>query len=498
MGLRRETLATIAIDVARNYGVDAQLLKAWETIAASYAGIYRVTARSGDLVSLCELITDESRQVELIDDIPGAPGDVWWARLLPPMPGEAHWTAIATPYVFRGPAADRPWLDYFARQLGDTAVAKRIEAYRRLMKHGAKPTAWLDFIVDAYAGVLRHAVVLTGVPDRPETLPHSLDNEGEDNDAPHEPVPALVRVRHRLTSLAREDGAAQRSVAEFGDARARCGLADAGVEDWGPYEQMLLAALTMYGAPGHSGSSALQRLAGDLDGIADDERAAVAALQAGWFSLFEVVRVKIDVGLELRDVLRRKRLWVSERSGSRHVALGDLVASWIMREQDEVFFEGSVAQVPRMWASRVIAQTRDVNGQLRRRGWKWKRRHDALAPHVSAIIARTYRDRPPPAPDTIKVTSTTYAVPADGPVDMQAVKAQLLTEHLHAWLDNPIPALNNKTPRRAVRSSRGRDDVSAMLLEQERILRRGSHADRIDFAPLWSSLGLDYPGPTVW
>lgn len=57
------------------------------------------------------------------------------------------------------------------------------------------------------------------------------------------------------------------------------------------------------------------------------------------------------------------------------------------------------------------------------------------------------------------------------PYDIPEVQEQLklmAKQHWDAWFDNPIPALNNKTPRQAAKTEDGRERLEALLLHYER------------------------------
>ncbi|WP_237761287.1 MbcA/ParS/Xre antitoxin family protein [Legionella cherrii] len=57
------------------------------------------------------------------------------------------------------------------------------------------------------------------------------------------------------------------------------------------------------------------------------------------------------------------------------------------------------------------------------------------------------------------------------PYDIPEIQEQLklmAKQHWDAWFDNPIPALNNKTPRQASKTEDGRERLEALLLHYER------------------------------
>lgn len=74
-------------------------------------------------------------------------------------------------------------------------------------------------------------------------------------------------------------------------------------------------------------------------------------------------------------------------------------------------------------------------------------------------------------------------------VAAEAVR-QCMQQRLEDWIDEEIPALRGKTPRQAVRTRRGKQQVIAMLKDQEHTAQRWPGGDRIDFAAIWRMLGL--------
>lgn len=70
------------------------------------------------------------------------------------------------------------------------------------------------------------------------------------------------------------------------------------------------------------------------------------------------------------------------------------------------------------------------------------------------------------------------------------VIGQYLREHYKRWLDDPLPALGGKSPRKAVRSKRGRVQVEALLKEIENGTLDQVGGDTVDFAAMRRELGL--------
>ncbi|MGK7862627.1 hypothetical protein ACFHNC_09235, partial [Falsiroseomonas sp. E2-1-a4] len=74
------------------------------------------------------------------------------------------------------------------------------------------------------------------------------------------------------------------------------------------------------------------------------------------------------------------------------------------------------------------------------------------------------------------------------------VISKALDDHYRRVLDEPIPALGNRTPRAVVKTAKGRDNVVAWLKLLE---NGGARQDAIDpmgaydFGWMWRELGLD-------
>ncbi len=116
------------------------------------------------------------------------------------------------------------------------------------------------------------------------------------------------------------------------------------------------------------------------------------------------------------------------------------------------------------------------------------------------------------AGDAVKFRATRYedveralekhrASPAPPPAERvpPEVEAQIVGEyyerHYRDWLDQPIPALGNRTPRHAARLKTMRPRLIALLKEFEnrsaRLRREGRAA--YDFGWMWEALGLEHP-----
>ncbi|MGH8291522.1 MAG: hypothetical protein ACREV7_21470 [Steroidobacteraceae bacterium] len=79
------------------------------------------------------------------------------------------------------------------------------------------------------------------------------------------------------------------------------------------------------------------------------------------------------------------------------------------------------------------------------------------------------------------------------PSEERAAIHKLLTDHYGRMLEEPIPALHDMTPREAVKTARGRENVIAWLKTLENHSARLTASDPIatyDFSWLWQELGI--------
>lgn len=273
-----------------------------------------------------------------------------------------------SPYLLK--ASEQDWLDHLARivvQLqapGATSVSRKAtklgskeQARRRqkdkakavrnepeeILKHylhfGLSERYWFDYVMDAYAGERRGIVFLTGVPDRPELLPHSAQYR----DGPDPGLPPQLTFRHALLRTAAKEGLIDAALREL-----RRLTVDREPE-LSANEQNLLAAYACFGLRAKDGTTVLTRFerAGGAESVHPDARPFIDSLKNGWFAVLRVDHIHLDDGLEVFDLLSRRKLRVSERSATRQLSPGDLVLGWLCKDSGGTFtLEGGIAHVP--------------------------------------------------------------------------------------------------------------------------------------------------------
>jgi hypothetical protein len=95
--------------------------------------------------------------------------------LPPPSLGLQEHVVFTTPYVLVEPG-ERQWLTYFDRTLRHQSPEKRIAAYERHMKWGPTRDYWTEFVFEASVSHRDDVIFLRGLPDVPESRPHSRVN----------------------------------------------------------------------------------------------------------------------------------------------------------------------------------------------------------------------------------------------------------------------------------------------------------------------------------
>lgn len=76
--------------------------------------------------------------------------------------------------------------------------------------------------------------------------------------------------------------------------------------------------------------------------------------------------------------------------------------------------------------------------------------------------------------------------------EVQEQLQAMAKSHWETWFNEPIPALNNQTPRQAAKTEKGRERLEALLLEYQRHdLEKGEHPFKADIPYLKAELALN-------
>ncbi len=173
-GPANETIGTTILEVGAAFGMHAELLRLMRLMQDSRMGLYIHREREGDVSVLEELVTGAVYRAIVPAGYKGQKNENWYVRLLPPpFPGGQEHVVFTTPYVAVHPHFDE-WLAYFRRTL--PAVGGFAD-YERHMKYGPTREYWNDYVFEAYVNHRADAIYLAGLPDVPESRPHSQISE---------------------------------------------------------------------------------------------------------------------------------------------------------------------------------------------------------------------------------------------------------------------------------------------------------------------------------
>jgi hypothetical protein len=184
-GPDRETIGTCLLDIGPELGLSADYLEAIRLMQQSRMGIYEHQGLQSEYVQLQELVSGRSYTCRVPAGYLGQRGELWYVRILPsPIEALDESLVFTTPYKLVAPGK-REWLDFLNRTLPrtglpisqptliETGLVDGYPALEALMKYGLDPYYWHEFIFQAYLKHRYDVIFLTGLPDVPESLPHS-------------------------------------------------------------------------------------------------------------------------------------------------------------------------------------------------------------------------------------------------------------------------------------------------------------------------------------
>ena len=185
LGLKKESLTTVAIDVGKAIDLDQALITLLDIMQRSRMGIYRHEGVKDGLVCLTEFVSNHSVRAIVPAGYLGQSGEVWFTRLLPePFPDLASGYSLVfiTPYILgeltgnqytTGPVSQ--WEAFFERTLPKTGIKDPVGAYEKMMKYGLNRNYWNEYITDGFLTSRAEMIMLAGLPDERSSLPHALD-----------------------------------------------------------------------------------------------------------------------------------------------------------------------------------------------------------------------------------------------------------------------------------------------------------------------------------
>ncbi|MCC6747138.1 MAG: DUF2384 domain-containing protein [Deltaproteobacteria bacterium] len=96
------------------------------------------------------------------------------------------------------------------------------------------------------------------------------------------------------------------------------------------------------------------------------ETKALEALRNAWFSAFEIQEIRVDEGLELRDLITGNTFFVHEKTGTHAVVKFDALLAWVTDHGGRRIFTGDNARVPRGHLDAVLKALRSALTKARK------------------------------------------------------------------------------------------------------------------------------------
>ena len=176
VGLQKETLTTIIIDLAKQLGLHQKMVEVFQHMQNSRMGIYEYLGNEDGKVLLKELTKDEVIPCICPAGHQGQhKGELWFVRLLPPVFELFDYNLVfTTPYILLNPDTEH-WLGYLERTIGKKKTKTTATSLENLMKYGLSDGYWNEYIHQAYVNFKPELVYLEGLPDVGRSRPHFSD-----------------------------------------------------------------------------------------------------------------------------------------------------------------------------------------------------------------------------------------------------------------------------------------------------------------------------------
>jgi hypothetical protein len=172
-GRELETMGTCLLDVSDVVQMDPLMVQVIRLFQESRMGIYERRGTTGSRCELRELVTGNEFICHVASGYSGKEGELWYARLCPPLLGLlAYHVVFTTPYVLLD-ATKADWMAYLKKSLLGTRHPNTAQGLHEFLKYGRQWDTWHEFIVLAYHHHQSNAIFLAGLPDVRGSMPHA-------------------------------------------------------------------------------------------------------------------------------------------------------------------------------------------------------------------------------------------------------------------------------------------------------------------------------------
>lgn len=179
VGLQKESLVSIICELSHQFKLPASLIEVFRLFEHSKMSVYEYEGFQEGHCLLRELHTNKQFIALNESGYTGRLGELWYVRLLPDISrGEKGALCYTSPYIIT--ESVESWHAFIHRQ--SWKKDKKSMDYNSLLKSGATPTYWLEYVTQAYSGVDSNngAIFLKGFPDQGHTRPHAdIDSSGK-------------------------------------------------------------------------------------------------------------------------------------------------------------------------------------------------------------------------------------------------------------------------------------------------------------------------------
>ncbi|MBN2524749.1 MAG: hypothetical protein JXR76_00050 [Deltaproteobacteria bacterium] len=179
-GASTETVASVAAAIYESIAPDPDMLRIMRIFHTSRMGLYEHMGVSGDTIKFRELFLDTELTARCPSGYNGRKGEIWYARILPPPYPEkddAH-VVFTTPYVVLDASAAE-WETCISSEIHRTQGAGRCVNYDTYMKYGPGFLYWPEYVFEAYLNHTPEMILLKGLPNQPQSRPHSPEYKRE-------------------------------------------------------------------------------------------------------------------------------------------------------------------------------------------------------------------------------------------------------------------------------------------------------------------------------
>ncbi len=178
-GKDKETIGTCIQELSADLAIDAHILDTIQAMQQSRMSIYEHCGVVESEIILRDLTDDRICYCYVPTGYQGKTGQLWYVRLLPPLPGFQYHIAFTTPYILMNTREE--WLAFLHRMVPLTKGPKRpcsvTEIIQYFLKHGLQADYWLEYIVASFVGAQDNAIFLAGIPDQMEAVDEEMPEE---------------------------------------------------------------------------------------------------------------------------------------------------------------------------------------------------------------------------------------------------------------------------------------------------------------------------------